>query len=373
MRDDARMSDARVQCSRGDYTVSVRRGGLKSLGEGVRKAVPGARVALLAVDAGVARSWGPAAHASLEAAGLRAHAVALKADEAEKAMPAVERLWCEMLKAGMQRGDALVALGGGIVGDLAGFAAATFLRGIPLVMAPTTLLAMVDASIGGKTAVNLPLPAGGLGKNLAGAFHAPAWVLADTDALATLDDRDFRSGLAECVKHALIADPSMLDWIASNHAAIAARDAAALETLVARSVAIKAAVVSRDEFERGERAHLNLGHTFGHAIEALLHEHLKHGEAVAIGLVAAAAASRAAGWWPEADPADLARRLVQLGLPTRVPRAVDRAALEAAMGFDKKGKAGRTRLVLLRGPGKPGVLDAAPAEVVDAGWSAVGA
>lgn len=373
MRDDARMSDARVQGSRGEYMVSVRRGGLKSIGEGVRAAVPGARVAVLAVDAGVARTWGVAALASLEAAGLRAHAVPLKADEAEKAMPAVERLWNEMLKAGMQRGDVLVALGGGIVGDLAGFAAATFLRGIPLVMAPTTLLAMVDASIGGKTAVNLPLPSGGLGKNLAGAFHAPSWVLADVETLATLDDRDYRSGLAECVKHALIADPALLDWIAGHHAAIAARDPATLETLVARSAAIKTAVVSRDEFERGERAHLNLGHTFGHALEAALHDHLKHGEAVSIGLVAAAAASRAAGWWPEADPADLAQRLAQLGLPTRVPKAVDRAALEAAMGFDKKGKAGRTRLVLLRGPGKPGVLDAAPAEVIDAGWSAVGA
>lgn len=373
MRDDARMSDARVQGSRGEYTVSVRRGGLKSLGEGVRKVVSSARVAMLAVDAGVARNWGPAALASLEAAGLRAQALPLKADETDKTMPAVERLWKSMLEAGMQRGDALVALGGGIVGDLAGFAAATFLRGIPLVMAPTTLLAMVDASIGGKTAVNLPLPAGGLGKNLAGAFHAPAWVLADTDTLGTLDDRDYRSGLAECVKHALIADPSLLDWIVSNHAAIAARDPAALETLVARSAAIKAAIVSRDEFERGERAHLNLGHTFGHALEAVLHEHLRHGEAVAIGLVAATAASRAAGWWPDADPEALSRTLTQLGLPTRVPKQVDRAALDAAMGFDKKGAAGRTRLVLLRRPGQPGVLDATPAEVVAAGWSAVGA
>jgi 3-dehydroquinate synthase len=266
-------------------------------------------------------------------------------------MVSVERVWAAMLQAGMQRGDALVALGGGVVGDLAGFAAATFLRGIPLIMAPTTLLAMVDASIGGKTAVNLRLPTGGLGKNLAGAFHAPAWVLCDVDTLATLSDRDFRCGMAECIKHALIADPSMLPWMRGACASILARESATLEELVRRSAAIKAAVVSRDEFERGERAHLNLGHTFGHALEAVLHDRLRHGEAVAIGLVAAIAASKAAGWWPEADPDDV----------------------DAAMGFDKKGSGGRRRLVLLRGLGQPGVLDDATDAVVDAGWSAVGA
>jgi len=367
------MADPCVHGSRGDCAISVRRGGLSVLGEGVRKAVPGARVIMLAVDEGVRTRWAPTAHASLEAAGLRVHVVPLHADENEKSMAAVERVWAAMLQAGMQRGDALVALGGGIVGDLAGFAAATFLRGIPLVMAPTTLLAMVDASIGGKTAVNLPLPKGGLGKNLAGAFHAPSWVLCDVDTLATLSDRDFRCGLAECVKHALIADPAMLPWMRGACASILAREPAALEELVRRSAAIKAAVVSRDEFERGERAHLNLGHTFGHALESVLHDRLRHGEAVAIGLVAAVAASRAAGWWPDADPAEVAAALAQVGLPTKVPTSVDRSALNVAMGFDKKGSGGRRRLVLLRGPGQAGVLDDATDAIVDAGWSAVGA
>jgi 3-dehydroquinate synthase len=367
------MADPCVHGSRGDCAISVRRGGLSQLGEGVRAAVPSARVVMLAVDEGVRTRWAPAAHASLEAAGLRAHVVPLHADENEKSMAAVERVWAAMLQAGMQRGDALVALGGGIVGDLAGFAAATFLRGIPLIMAPTTLLAMVDASIGGKTAVNLPLPKGGLGKNLAGAFHAPSWVLCDVETLATLSDRDFRCGMAECIKHALIADPSMLSWMRGACASILAREPATLEELVRRSAAIKAAVVSRDEFERGERAHLNLGHTFGHALEAVLHDRLRHGEAVAIGLVAATAASKAAGWWPEADPDDVAAALAQVGLPTKFPVPVDRAALHAAMGFDKKGSGGRRRLVLLRGPGQPGVLDDATDAVVDAGWSAVGA
>lgn len=364
------MSHARVHGSRGAYDISVRRGGLASLGEGLRGCLPGARTVVLAADAGVVQRWAPAAHASLEAAGLRAQVVPLEARESEKSMPAVERLWSAMLQAGLQRGDALVALGGGIVGDLAGFAAATYLRGIPLVMAPTTLLAMVDASIGGKTAVNLPLPSGGLGKNLAGAFHPPAWVLADTDTLATLSDRDFRCGLAECVKHALIADPDLLGWIGSNRDAIAGRHPDTLETLVTRSAAIKAAIVSRDEFERAERAHLNLGHTFAHALEAVLHDELPHGEAVAIGLVAAVAASRAAGLWSDADPAALAGALSQLGLPTRLPRAVDRASLMAAMTHDKKGQGGRVRLVLLAGPGKPVVTEATP-QLVEAGWAAV--
>jgi 3-dehydroquinate synthase len=327
----------------------------------------------LAMDASVRRPWGERAEASLRAAGLRVATVELVADESRKNMASVEAVWDAMLRGGMQRTDALVALGGGVIGDLAGFAAATFQRGITLVMAPTTLLAMVDAAIGGKTGVNLPLPSGGLGKNLAGAFHAPAWVLCDTDTLATLSDRDFRCGLAECVKHALVADPDLLQWIERHHAGLAARDAALVDALVRRCAAIKAAVVSRDEFERGERAHLNLGHTFGHALEALLHQDLRHGEAVSIGLVAAMAASRAAGWWPHADVASLQRTLAQLGLPTRVPGVVQATALTVAMGFDKKAAGGRQRLVLLRGAGQPGVLQDPGAEVVAAGWAAVGA
>jgi 3-dehydroquinate synthase len=165
----------------------------------------------------------------------------------------------------------------------------------------------------------------------------------------------------------------MLSWMRGACASILAREPATLEELVRRSAAIKAAVVSRDEFERGERAHLNLGHTFGHALEAVLHDRLRHGEAVAIGLVAAIAASQAAGWWPEVDRTDVVAALAQVGLPTKVPVPVDRAALHAAMGFDKKGSGGRRRLVLLRGLGQPGVLDDATDAVVDAGWSAVGA
>ena len=367
------MSDPRVQSSRGECEITVRRGGLAELGAGVRRVAPSAKTVMLAMDDAVQKPWGDRARASLEQAGFCVATIALKADESHKCIAAVERVWAAMLQAGMQRSDVLVALGGGVIGDLAGFAAATYQRGVPLVMAPTTLLAMVDASIGGKTAVNLPLPSGGLGKNMAGAFHAPAWVLCDVDTLGTLSARDHRCGLAECVKHALIADPPLLQWISTHHAAIEARDPEVLADLVRRSATIKAAVVSRDEFERGERAHLNLGHTFAHALEALLHDELRHGEAVAIGLVAAVAASGAAGWWPQADVQSLVRTLSQLALPTRVPKPIGADALRSAMGFDKKAEGGRQRLVLLRGPGQPGVLTDPAPDVVAAGWSAVGA
>jgi 3-dehydroquinate synthase len=367
------MSLPTVRGSRGDCPIHVGWGGLERLGAVVRQAAPACRRALLVVDAGVRSRWAGPAGDSISAAGVALTESVMQATEEAKAMPAVERLWQVMLAAGLQRSDAVVALGGGIVGDTAGFAAATFLRGVHLVMAPTTLLSMVDASIGGKTGVNMPLPGGGLGKNLVGAFHQPAAVVSDPQVLSTLDPRDFRCGLAECVKHALLADPELLAWIERNAAALMAREREPLEHLVDRSSRIKAEVVSRDEFERGERAHLNLGHTFGHALESLLHRDLRHGEAVSLGLVAATEASRVAGWWPQADPAALARTLVALGLPVRVPKAVQRADLIRAMGFDKKAESGRQRLVLLRGPGKPGVLADAEPSVVDAGWNAIGA
>jgi 3-dehydroquinate synthase len=367
------MSTPTVRGSKGDCPIHIGWGSLETLGPQLKRAVPSVKRVMVAADHGVRDRWLPVARVSLQAAGLHAFESIVQASEEAKTMAAVERLWQDMLAAGLQRGDAVVALGGGIVGDLAGFAAATFLRGVPLVMAPTTLLAMVDASIGGKTGVNMPLPGGGLGKNLAGAFHQPAAVVADPQVLTTLEARDFRCGLAECVKHALIADPRLLEWIEANAGALIAGQRAPLETLVDRSARIKAEVVSRDEFERGERAHLNLGHTFGHALEALLHEALRHGEAVALGLVAAVAASREAGWWPQADVDGLRRTLAFLGLPVTVPGRPDRSALVRAMGFDKKAQGGRQRLVLLRGPGLPGVLPEPDPRVVEAGWSAIGA
>ena len=354
------------------HMPQVGSGSLEELGSVVKHAVPRARRVMLAVDAKVRSPWGVAASRAITASGLRVHEHAIAASEPGKSMPAVQSLWQAMLAAGLHRADALVALGGGIVGDLAGFAAATYLRGVDWIAVPTTLLAMVDASIGGKTAVNVPLPGGGLGKNMVGAFHVPVRIVADVRTLTTLPPRERSAGMAECLKHGLLADPGLVDWIRSNAGAIAALDLPAMETLVRRSAAIKAAIVARDPLEKGERAHLNLGHTYAHAMESMLHDRLNHGEAVGLGLLAAIAASRAAGWWPQADPEPMRQLLAQLGLPTRLPAAVDRDALLRAMGFDKKSEGGRLRLILLRGPGQPGVLADPPEHVVAAGWQAIG-
>jgi len=327
------------------------------------------------------------------------------ASEDNKSIAQVEKVWRCMLAERVQRSDVLCAMGGGIVGDMAAFAASTYMRGIATVMIPTTLLAMVDAAIGGKTAVNLPLASdapdasvnsgaaknssqilptnvsnnvnnnlsNNLAKNMAGTICAPAWVVSDVRTLSTLSAREFRCGLAECVKHALLADEPMLSWLEKNREGLRAMDPARLVELVHRSASVKATIVSRDEQEHGERAHLNLGHTFAHAIESLLHEQVHHGEAVSIGLVAMAAASQAAGWWPDADKFQLSKRLVDLGLPIKVPAAVDRAQLKNAMKLDKKGQSGAIRLVLLKGIGHPGVLDAASEQVIHAGLDAIGA
>ena len=208
---------------------------------------------------------------------------------------------------------------------------------------------------------------------MAGTICAPAWVVSDIRTLTTLSSREFRCGLAECFKHALLADEAMLSWFETHREGLRAMDPARLAELVHRSASVKAAIVSRDEREQGERAHLNLGHTFAHAIESLLHDQVHHGEAVSIGLVAMAAASQAAGWWPEADKFQISKRLADLGLPIKVPTAVDRTQLKNAMKLDKKGQSGAVRLVLLKGVARPGVLDAASEQVIHAGLDAIGA
>jgi 3-dehydroquinate synthase len=236
----------------------------------------------------------------------------------------------------------VVALGGGVVGDLAGFAAATYQRGVAFAQLPTTLLAQVDSSVGGKTGVNHPG-----GKNLIGAFHQPRMVLADTATLATLPARELRAGLAEVVKYALVFDVKFLDWIEKHVDGLLALDPAALAHAVYRSCELKADVVRRDEREAGDRALLNLGHTFGHAIEtATGYTQWLHGEAVATGMVIAADLSVRLGMLPAADARRVRELLVRIGLPVEAPRVGARQAL-GYMGMDKKVKAGRIRLVLL--------------------------
>jgi 3-dehydroquinate synthase len=245
---------------------------------------------------------------------------------------------------------------------MAGFAAACYQRGIGFVQMPTTLLAQVDSSVGGKTGVNHPG-----GKNLIGAFHQPRAVIADTATLATLPPRELRAGLAEVVKHALICDAAFFSWLEANADALLALDPAALAHAVHRCCTIKAGVVSRDERETGERALLNLGHTFGHAIEQVTgFGPWLHGEAVGVGLAMAAGMSQRAGWLPAADAARLDALLARLGLRTEARGAVTPQAARAAMQLDKKIQGGRVRLVLLKGIGQAFVTADWPTDAFDA-------
>jgi 3-dehydroquinate synthase len=314
------------------------------------------RAALLVIDEAV-EGHAQAVEAALRRIALRTASVRLIADERAKTMPAVETIWREALAARIGRGDLLVAVGGGLVGDVAGFAAASYLRGVRLVQLPTTLLAMVDASTGGKTGINLTLPGGGLGKNLAGAFWPPIGVIADVAALSTLPPRQLRSGLAECVKHAILDGEEHLVWLERSLPAILALDPQVTEELVLRSVAVKAGVVGRDPYERSERALLNLGHTFAHAIETIDGADLSHGEAVAIGLVAACRLGVELAGLAPATAERIRSLLVACGLPVRLPPGVaaqggGSSELLRRIGFDKKAEGGTTRFVVPAGLGR---------------------
>ncbi len=240
------------------------------------------------------------------------------------------------------RDTTLIALGGGVIGDLAGFAAAIYQRGVPFVQIPTTLLAQVDSSVGGKTAINHPL-----GKNMIGAFHQPLLVLADMETLETLPQRELRSGLAEVIKHGLIRDAAFFDWLEANLDRLLARDPDALEQAVVRSITIKAEIVGQDERERGLRVLLNFGHTFGHAIETGLgYGTWLHGEAVAAGMVMAADLSRQLGYLSEADAARIRSLLERAGLPTAA-KGLTPGRMRELMRVDKKARKGRVHFVLL--------------------------
>jgi 3-dehydroquinate synthase len=258
---------------------------------------------------------------------------------------------------GATRDACIFALGGGVVGDLAGFAAACWMRGVDCVQLPTTLLSMVDSSVGGKTAVDIAQ-----GKNLVGAFHPPRAVFADTSTLRTLPARELRAGLAEVIKYGAIRDPLFLEWLEAEREALLAGDDAALSMAIARSCEHKAEIVERDPLERGERALLNLGHTFGHAIETEQgygsphNDNLNHGEAVAVGMVLAARLSAILGLAENADTDRLIALLKSYGLPTEVPAGLAPEALLARMRLDKKNLAGRLRLVLWRGIGRAEVV-----------------
>jgi 3-dehydroquinate synthase len=292
---------------------------------------------------------GPLYAASLVAAlaPRRCLEVSLPDGEMHKTLANVSRLLDVLVANRFARDSCVVALGGGVVGDMAGFAAACYQRGIAFVQVPTTLLAQVDSSVGGKTGVNHPG-----GKNLIGAFHQPAAVFADTDALSTLPDRELRAGLAEVIKYGLIVDREFFDWLEVNAGELLARDGVALAHAIRRSCEIKAEIVARDEREQGDRALLNLGHTFGHAIEsATNYSTWLHGEAVGAGMLLAADMSQRLGWVSGADVERVEHVLQQFGLRTDVS-ALTANTLAEKMKIDKKVAAGRIRLVLLKAIGK---------------------
>ena len=300
-----------------------------------------ARDVILVSNVTVAPLWAPRLRGGL--AGFRVAECILPDGEQYKTLATVSRVLDALVDARMNRDCAVLALGGGVVGDIAGFAAACYQRGVDFVQLPTTLLAQVDSSVGGKTGVDHPG-----GKNLIGAFHQPVAVLADTDTLDTLPDRELRAGLAEVIKYGLIRDEPFLAWIESNLDRLLARDPAALAQAIRRCCECKAEIVSRDERERGERALLNLGHTFGHAIETGTgYGNWLHGEAVAAGMSMAAGMSRRLGWLDEADVSRVRTLLARAGLPTDPPLLEADRFLEL-MRMDKKVQAGRIRLVLLR-------------------------
>lgn len=348
------------------YVVTLAPGVLAGLPE-VLPGAPGP--CLVVTDDGVPPAWARRAAAALAAAGWAPAVVAVPAGEATKSPDAAAWLWGEAARAGLLRHSPIVAVGGGMVGDLAGFVAATYMRGVPFVQVPTTLLAMVDSSVGGKVAVNLPE-----GKNLVGAFHQPVAVLADPLALTSLPPRAFAAGLAEILKIATIADAGFFDALTSAPEDYARAGRPGLTGAIARAVALKAGVVAADPFERAGRVALNFGHTVGHAIEAVFPGRFEHGEAVALGMRAEAALARAAGRL-DADTAErLERALAAWGLPRALPEAAApdvRAALWAAMRRDKKNAAARSARFVLPGPRGAWSLADLEADELGRAWTAL--
>ena len=348
-----------VRHSLGSYPVLVEPGMLGRLDRLAAEHLAGRRVAMIA-DETVYRLC---REGRLGAVPWDGETLTFPAGERSKTRETWSRLTDELLGRGFGRDSGIVALGGGVAGDLAGFVAATYLRGVPYLQVPTTLLAMLDASVGGKTGVDTSE-----GKNLVGAFHPPAAVLADPLALATLPEREYRAGLAEAVKHGLIADRAYFEWMERETGRLIARDPAALQRLVRRSVEIKAAVVSEDEREDGRRAILNAGHTVAHALERGTDYALPHGVAVGLGLVAECALATGLGLASSEAGERTAGLLEALGLPTRLVTPIPAERLLAAMRNDKKNRAGTIRFALPRGLGTMG---GGPGWTTEAGEAAI--
>ena len=358
--------DVHVPAESRSYPVLIGRGMLSRIGTELRQRLGGANSVALITDANVARLHGAAARASLEAHGFQVVPIVVPAGEVHKTMPTLLGVLEQMISGGLGRRDAVVALGGGVIGDLSGFAAALFMRGIPVVQVPTSLLAQVDASVGGKVAVDLPGA-----KNMVGVFHFPLFVAIDPEVLSSLPDRELAQGLAEMLKHALLFSGDHLEQLLARADAIYARDVDVITPLVATSVGLKAACIGRDPWEQGEagkgRVLLNLGHTMAHAIEAASNYEVPHGDAVALGLRAAARVSELKG---VAEPG-LEPMVTQALARLRLPQDLDAwlvgergGAVERALAVDKKRVGGTVSYVALARVGEPLVLPLTPREIL---------
>jgi len=327
------------------YDILIAPGLVRQLDKILPEYCPAAAYAVIS-DSHVGKLYGEDLLKRLSALGYRVELLTFPAGESNKTRDTWASLSDRMLAAHLGRDAAVIALGGGVVNDVAGFVAATYLRGIPLVQVPTSLLAMIDSSIGGKTGVDVPA-----GKNLLGAFHQPRVVVADPELLASLSSVQLAAGLAEAVKHGVIADAEYFAFLEGEYAAIFAKHAPALERVVRRSVEIKAAVVAQDEREKGKRAILNFGHTIGHAIEATSQYEVLHGEAVAIGMVYESRIGETLGISPSGTAKRIAAVLELLHLPVALPDASQVDDLVAAMRTDKKVRAGEIRIAVPRAIG----------------------
>ena len=337
------------------YDIVIGRDVLGSLGERIKILRPNARVAIV-TDKTVAQHWLAKTEAALKGAGIDSARIVVGEGEASKSYAVLQDVCEALIAARIERHDLVIALGGGVIGDLAGFAAAIVRRGVDFVQVPTSLLAQVDSSVGGKTGINSPH-----GKNLIGAFHQPVFVVADTSVLDTLSPRQFRAGYAEVAKYGVLGDEAFFAWLEANHSEIFS-GGAAREHAIATSCRAKAAIVARDERETGERALLNLGHTFGHALEAAtgFSDRLFHGEGVSVGMVLAAEFSAHLKMIAPSDAERVQRHLASVGLPTQLQDIAgfqqeglgDADALMTLMAQDKKVKRGRLTFILLEKIGK---------------------
>ena len=328
-----------------DFPIFIGAGLLSQAGFHAKKIIRGKKIALIS-DSHVAPLYLKACQSALQKAGFYVHPILMPAGETHKTVSTASRLWGELIRAGLHRDDGVVALGGGVVGDVASFVAATYMRGIKLIQIPTTVVGQVDSSIGGKTGVDHPL-----GKNLIGAFYQPELVLIDPQLLVTLPAREVRNGLAEIIKYGVIGDARFFQFLEKNRAALASgrvrlRDLPLWEKIITLSASMKAKVVSHDEKEGDLRRILNYGHTFGHAIEtATAYRKFLHGEAVSIGMVAAARMAVKAGLLHPSEAARLESLLSAVGLPVSWKKG-NRKKIIALMGRDKKVKAGKVHFVL---------------------------